>query len=743
MSRSRYLALALLAVASACARHSGDVGALTPSGTPKFETRTEISSGTGAHADYCVADFDGDTFLDMAVVGLSGELRILLGNGTTFTLGQSLQIDGLPIWIVGGDLDEDGDIDLVVVRNTANSTDVYWNDGNGTFTAGPSLPVGQEALAVVVGDADGDGHLDVLVSRPVAPEILTFFGNGAGSFSSPSSITLPGGGSAFNLQVGDVTRDQLPDLIVADPANNRLLVYPGSANNPQLIGATALELSVPGGPRAVSIGDLDGDGFNDMAVSAFDANKFVIVTEIDPQQGPTVAGFGAGTAQLVPYLSFDIPVSAAPSISTIADVTGDGRPDLVACLLGTASMLVVPQYGNGTFGDHLQYDATGMPLRPFVGDFDHNGKNDLFALSGLGDRINLWLARSNGDLSGARNFDTGLPTAAWLAGGDLDGDGAPDVAVGSYNSSFVKILRRHTDGSLGIDFSIDVGFPVFQIESADLDLDGRRDLLVSVPGGLKVLRNHSSGGSFDFELVPGNLTTIGTSSGPFGVTVADLDRDGSLDVVVCDYSGSSLHIVPGTSTAFVFGQEIVLPLPGGPAAVVAGDFTGDSRLDLAVSRVSMADIVVLRNDGNMQFTQALDVPVGQAPNYLITNDFNRDGRADLVVSNGISGTISVLFGGASGFTGQTYPAGAAPTALLADDLTGDGLPDILVASLQSGDFRVLVGDGKGSFPELVRFPGTLGASDALLQDMDGDGKKDLLIASLVSNRVSLVRNIRQ
>jgi len=56
---------------------------------------------------------------------------------------------------------------------------------------------------------------------------------------------------------------------------------------------------------------------------------------------------------------------------------------------------------------------------------------------------------------------------------------------------------------------------------------------------------------------------------------------------------------------------------------------------------------------------------------------------------------------------------------------------------------VLVGDGLGNFPQLPRFPGTLGASDAVLQDMTGDGQPELLISSLVTDRVSLVRNIRQ
>ena len=134
------------------------------------------------------------------------------------------------------------------------------------------------------------------------------------------------------------------------------------------------------------------------------------------------------------------------------------------------------------------------------------------------------------------------------------------------------------------------------------------------------------------------------------------------------------------------------------------------------------------------------MPVGQSPKYLVTSDFNTDGRADLVVSNAVSGSVSVLFGTTNGFAGSDFAAGLSPTALLARDLTGDGVEDILVASLESGDFRVLVGDGQGGFPLLPTFPGTLGASDAVLQDMTGDGLPDLVVSSLVTDRVSLVRN---
>lgn len=735
---SRHLPwLAAVAVLAACARHDTGAAGAGPLGVPLFETRLEIPTGTGEHADFQVADFDGDGFMDMVVISLSGEMRVLHGNNTGFVVGQSLNLGGGPIWLASGDFDRDGARDLVVVRNTGNTTDVYRNDGQGTFTVMASLPVGQDALAVAVGDVDFDGSLDVLVARPEAPEIVVYLGDGLGGFTAATPITLPGGGVAFTLTLADATRDGLLDVIVADPVRSRVLVYPGTMPNQTFGSNLPLEFSIPGAPRAVSVGDLTGDGRGDMVVSAFESQRFVVVTDftVAPPLG------GGGTVPVV-YQSFDVPVASAPSLSIIADATSDGLPDLVACLGSYASVVVVPQLPNGTLGEQIQYDATGLPLRPFVGDLDRNGRNDLCVLSGLGDRVNLWLARDNGELFGARNYETGLPNAPWLAGGDFDRDGLPEVVMASLDSTLVKFMQRRADGTLGVVHTVDLGMQVFQVRTADLDRDGRLDVVASVIGGLKFLRNRSTRGELEFELVPGLVGTIGTLTGPFGFAVADLDRDGDFDLAIADFVGNALHVIPGTARPFQFGAQRTLPMSGAPIDVVAADFTGDGRLDLAVSRVQASDITVLRNAGSLEFEEFLSIPVGQAPNYLITADFDGNGRADLVVSNATPGTITVLFGSRAGFTTQVFPAGATPTALLAQDLTGDGRLDVLVTSLVSGDFRVLVGDGEGGFPSLVRFPGTRGATSAVLLDMDVDGKRDLLIASLLTSRVSLVRNIR-
>ena len=725
-------------VMTGCARHSGDVASLSLGNPPIFETRVEIDTGTSTHSDFHVADFDGDGLLDMAIISLTGEFQVMIGNGSSFVPGQSVQINGLPIWMTGGDFDNDGDEDLVIVRNDVDETNVWLNDGSGTFQmAGTLAGAGTGALAVAVGDLNNDGMLDVAVSMPQALTVVVGFGDSLGGFLAQVPVTVSGTGSAFNIAIGDSNRDQYDDLVVADPVTSRLVVFPGGLIAE--FGSDVCELLVPGSPASVTFGDMTGDGLDDMVTSAYSDNHYEVITNVLPPVMPL--GSSGRDLSFCDYESFRIDVPGDSGIASIGDVTGDGINDLVGCLGGTASVCVIPGAPMGQISEMFLLDTTGLPLRPFIGDFDKNNRDDLFVLSGYGSRVNLWLSSGEGRLAGARSYSSGLPESPWLEGADLDGDGDFELITGSPADTKLSILGG--DGVLLAEDFFDVGFPVSQLCAQDLDADGKVDLVVGVSGGIRVLRNTSLPGDYSFELVPVAPIVMGSADYPFGIEVGDFDLDGDQDIVLCDFTGGGVHLLPGTPNAFVFDPEIIISTGGGPLDVVAADFTGDGLPDFAVSRTGQADIAILRNEGNNAYVESLAVPVGLSPNYLVTSDFNSDGRADLVVSNANSGTVSVLFGNATGFSGNDFVAGAAPTALMAKDLTGDGQVDILVSSLLSGDFKVMVGDGDGGFPLLPTFPGTLGASDVVMQDMTGDGKSDLIVSSLISNRLSLVENISQ
>ncbi len=732
MRRSKIAVYLAVAVAAACARHDNSSAPVVPVGSaPKFETRTEITTGVVYHADSAVADFNLDGNVDIAIGGWNGEVQVLLGSGPTFSPAQLLTPGGVVIWMDHADFDADGDADLAILRREAQVVDVLFNDGNAQFSQGPSFSIGRDALQVLAADATDDGVVDLLISRPYSPEIQVLVGDNSGAFSQGQSITLPGGGQSFTMALGDASRDQIADLVVSDPTLNRVLVFPGLGSKLSFAAVPTI-LEVPGAPAACSVGDITGDAGADIAVSCYEMNRFTIITSYVDQPG------------LQTYTSESVQAEGRASLTTIGDITGDGLPDLVACVVDRASVLVVPQAAQGGLGQPFQLDSTGLPLRPSVVDVDHNGQNDLLVLSGLADRMNLWLADGGGKLRGARNHDSTLIESGIAASVDLDGDGQPEVLVGDPHESRVVVMASNENLSLLPLQTIEIGAPVTQIRIADIDRDQKRDVIVSVRTGVKLLRNVSTLGNISLELVPGAALVFGNSDGPVGAAAADLNADGFVDLALAGYESGNVQLLFGTANAFDYSATPqTLPIGGGPIDVVAADFTGDGVVDLAVSRRSVSDIALLRNDGAGAFTLELALPVGAAPNYLLAEDFNRDGRKDIAVANGDGNTVSVLFGSAQGFTSASFAAGNFPSALLTDDMTGDGIADILVASRLGEDFRVLVGNGQGGFPNVVAFPGVLGASAVTMADFDADGDRELVIGSVITNRVSVVKSLQQ
>jgi hypothetical protein len=283
--------------------------------------------------------------------------------------------------------------------------------------------------------------------------------------------------------------------------------------------------------------------------------------------------------------------------------------------------------------------------------------------------------------------------------------------------------------------SLTVGTTPQGITTADFNGDGKLDLAVANSGSNTVSILLGNGdGTFTTKSTPA------AGSGSNWVVVGDFNEDGIPDLAVSNLNANTVSILLGHGDGtFTLKSSPATGLH--PLSVTTGDFNGDGHLDLAVSNSGAATVTVLLGDGTGSFTTSSTPAVGSAPQVIVAGDFNEDGILDLAVSNESSNTVSVLLGIGNGtFQSQaTIAVGGSgfPIGLIAADLEGTHHLDL--AALNASDVAILRGNGLGSFT-LIGNP-TTGTSDliaAVAGDYNGDGKLDLVVSDRAAGKAFLL-----
>jgi FG-GAP-like repeat/Protein of unknown function (DUF1573) len=234
-----------------------------------------------------------------------------------------------------------------------------------------------------------------------------------------------------------------------------------------------------------------------------------------------------------------------------------------------------------------------------------------------------------------------------------------------------------------------------------------------------------------------NQAVIGTGTKPVAVVAADFNGDGRLDLAVVNQSDNTVSIALSKTDAS-FAPKVDYPVGASPVAIVSADFNGDHLLDLAVVNSQDNTVSVLLGTGNGVFSNQQTFPTGGMPVSIIAADFNSDQKIDLAAANQTDGTVSVLLGNGDGtFAPQSAITTASrQTGLATSDFNGDGLPDLAAATLD-GNLVLLSNNGQGSFSVKT----TNVASNAgvvAVGDLNGDGKADLVLSNPFSSDLTVL-----
>ena len=667
---------------SQVATHDVSKGGLPPAAA-LFNVPLTYPSGT-ATENAAVGDFNGDGIPDVAVASYYNSVAVMLGNSdgslqpfVSYSLLGNYQFNTLGDEALAvGDFNADGKLDIIVADTcpsdsggvciTTSGTilnpgsgmvSVVLGNGDGTFQTAQNFSSGVSGSAIVVGDFNGDGKLDAAVAGYGAVDIL--LGNGDGTFGAPLSYTITAGPEVYGLAVGDLNHDGKLDLVVS-------LVFAGQ--NPSNDGEVVVMLGKGNGTF------------------------------------PTQVAYPTGVATIQPV---------------IADLNGDGHPDIVATNLGV-------------------YQTTAPTVV-------------------LGS-VSVLLGDGDGTFQNQVQYPTGYGT--WSAAAvDFNGDGKLDVTVTNQTESTVGILLGNGDGTLQPQLAIGSGATPLNILPINLTGAKLPGLITSDGDTVAVYQNNGSGSvaSYVMNGGAGNGAAGAIDGFPGGVT-ADFNGDGKLDVAVADYGGDSYNEgvdnlpLAGGATVMsgngdgTFTSPAFYPIYASDSAtsIAFGDLRGDGKLDLIVGGQFFGTYVFLGNgDGTFQNYQQLP---GNGTDTLALGDFNNDGKLDLVIGDYNNyddqdnqlllalylGNGDGTFAGAIPIIPESTAGGINIEGVAVADFNNDGNLDIAATDSGHNDVLVFLGNGHGSFKAPVPYPSDLDPNGIVIGDINGDGKLDLVVANETS-----------
>ena len=746
------------------------VSVLLGNGDGTFMPQLVIPAGTRV-AGAIAVDVNGDGRPDLIEDNYAADqIWVLDGNGdstfgppTIYPTDNAGQFQGV-IELTVADVNGDGIPDLIYPTYIGADVVVRLGIGNGAFGPETKYPARPGAYEVDVLDVNGDGIPDIVCVNAVDNSVSVLLGKGNGAFL-PEHV-YPVGANPYSMALADVNGDGIPDILTSNRNDNTVSLLVGNGDGtfqPQRNFQTGKT------PRRVAVGDFNGDGQLDIATSnqgddtvsvllgdgdgtftsgsqaapAPDSRPFqVAVADLNGDGRPDIVTANRSDNSVSVLLSnpdgsFQTKETFATDLQpfsvAVADVNGDGIPDIVTANYAGSSVSVLLGNGDGTFRPHMDFLAGSAAYDAVVADVNHDGKLDIVVANKNDNTVGVLLGNGDGTFQAMKSYPVASGPYEVVAK-DVNNDGIIDIIVSHFSATVVDVLLGKVDGTFAPALEFPVGSRPYGLAVADVNGDGKPDIITANyrSANASVLLGNGDGTFSLPQLLPVGLA-------PNEVKVADLNGDGIPDIVTADYGGNSVSVLLGLGHG-AFGAQQTFAAGNGPASVAVADLNGDGKLDLVVGNRKDSTINVLLGNGKGAFNAPVLLGVGKNKYSLAVADVNGDGNSDIVTASVHQNAVTVQLGDGDGTfePGQTVDVGAGPTSVAIGDLNGDGRPDLVTTNSDDDTVSVSLGNGDGSFSVQHTFAVGRSPRRVVIADINGDGIPDLLVANHNDDTISVL-----